>query len=104
MKNILVVLVMLVASQVLVALAQDMNPEFNGPNDCGGLRKPIIEKIFSSANSEEDNKCGIIVEPGKSKLVESKDKEKGPNPEICFNGDCGIGDNNEISSKIIKVK
>ncbi len=100
MKNILVVLVLLVASQVLVALAQDVNPELNGPNDCGDLRKPAIEKIFSSAKSEEDNKCGIIVEPDKPRVVESKNKEKGPNPTICI--DCGNEDKDNINSKIIK--
>ncbi len=101
MKNILVVLVLLVASQILVAVAQDINPELNGPNDCG-LRKPVIEKIFSSSKSEEDNKCGIIVDPEKSKLVESKNKEKFPLPEICF--DCGNEDNDDINSQIIKEK
>jgi len=103
MKNIIIVLMLLLASQILVAYAQDVSPELNGPNDCGALRKPIIARIFSLPKSEEDSKCGAIVEPEKPKMIESKDR--GSNPKICnFAGACGEVDYNKKNSQIIILK
>ncbi len=70
MKNILVVLVLFAVSQLLVAIAQDVNPALNGPTDCGDLRKPVIERIFSSSKPMGGNKCsGILEEFGKQKVM-----------------------------------
>ena len=104
MKNILVALLLLVASQMLVAVSQEMKLELNDPNDCGYLEKSILPYILPTCSiSEEDIHSVINVKPDKNKVVESNDREKGPNPTICFNGDCGVIDN-KINSKIIRVK
>ena len=80
MKNILVTLLLLVTSQMLVAVSQEMKLELNDPNDCGYLEKSILPYILPNCSiSEEDVELGINVKPEKNKVVESNNREKYPN-------------------------
>lgn len=60
MKNILVVIVLLIISQMLGAISKDVLPVVNGPNDCGGYENPLIDNIFSSTDLKNTNKCGKV--------------------------------------------
>lgn len=103
MKNILVALLLLAASQMLVAVTQDMKLELNEPKEYN-VRIPVIDKSFTLYGLEKDVRDRIEVRPNYIKISESKIREEGSNPTICFTGDCGIEDNNKIKSQIIIVK
>jgi len=103
MKNIIVIMMLLVSSQILIAGAQQISPEPNDLNDCSAIRMPIIGKIFSLSIAEENNRCDNFLNPEKGKLIDSR--EKVDEKEICdFPGACGEPDYNVKRSPIIKLQ
>lgn len=104
MKQIIVVLVMLFVSQILVAEVQDVNPAFSGPNDCEGIRRPLIGRIFSSVGSGENNRCGNIQEPEKSILRVPRERkspfELSSDIIMC----CEPGENRKLQSPQVRFK
>lgn len=100
MKNIVLVVLMVLAVQFLNAVGEEANPAFNGPNDCGGLNKPLLERILVNSNLEEQSKCGYEFE---LKLEDAKSQVKAPFSDDSEPGVC-CQPSNEKSDRIRKFK
>jgi len=100
MKNIIVVLMLLLASQILVADAQYESLELNDPNDSSSYGKSILPYILPTCSiTEEDIRCVNDEKPEKPVI------EKDTHPKVCdFPGACGEVDYNTEKFQIIKMK
>ncbi len=77
---------MLFVSQMIVAEVQDVNPAFSGPNDCEGVRRPLIQRIFSLSRPAGSDRCGGIADPAKPRIIARAKKnifEVSPEQGIC---------------------